>query len=120
MACRPRRHSRTGKRLLKAIDPQRQEIGRSGDGWRYAGFTRKTVDAETDGTFHWGYFLPLAWSTAAFSSGSSTIDKVRSNTLSAIFRRTWGSRIEFSTHCLPRAEVTYKLPLYTAHQIVTE
>ena len=72
------------------------------DGPRYAGFTRKTVAAETAGTFHWGYFLPLAWSTAAFSAGSSTIDKVRSNTLSAIFRRTWGSRIIFSTHCLPR------------------
>jgi hypothetical protein len=72
------------------------------DGPRYAGFTRKTVAAETDGTFHWGYFLPLAWSTDAFSTGSSTTDKVRSNTLSAILRRTWGSRIIFSTHCLPR------------------
>ncbi len=29
-------------------------------GWRYSGFTRKTVDAKTEGTFHWGYFFPFA------------------------------------------------------------
>ena len=43
----------------------------------YSGSTRKTVAVETDGTVHLGYFFPLAWSTAAFSSGSLTSDKVR-------------------------------------------
>ena len=54
----------------------------------YSGSTRKTVAVETDGTFQLGYFFPLAWSTAAFSSGSLTSDKVRSNIWSPIFRRT--------------------------------
>jgi hypothetical protein len=58
------------------------------DGWHYTGFTRKTVAAETGGTFHSGYFFPFAWSTAVFSTGSLTTDKVRSNSWSPIFRRT--------------------------------
>ena len=54
----------------------------------YSGNTRKTVAVETEGTVQLGYFFPLAWSTAAFSSGSPTSDKVRSKIRSPIFRRT--------------------------------
>lgn len=54
----------------------------------YSGSTRKTAAVETDGAVHSGYFFPLAWSTAAFSSGSLTSDKVRSNIWPPIFRRT--------------------------------
>jgi hypothetical protein len=44
----------------------------------YPGTMRNTVAVSTAGTFHWGYFFPLAWSTAAFSAGSFTTDKSRS------------------------------------------
>ena len=54
----------------------------------YSGSTRKTVAVETGGTFHSGYFFPFAWSTAAFSSGSLTSDKLRSYIRPPIFRRT--------------------------------
>ena len=54
----------------------------------YSGRTRKTVAVETDGTVHVGYFFPLAWSTAAFSSGSLTSARVRSYIWPPIFRRT--------------------------------
>jgi hypothetical protein len=54
----------------------------------YSGCTRKTVAIETSVGVHPAYFFPLAWSTAAFSSGSLTSDNVRSNNWPPIFRRT--------------------------------
>jgi hypothetical protein len=54
----------------------------------YSGITRKTVAFETGGAFHGEYFISLAWSTAAFSAGSLTTDKVRSNSWSPILSRT--------------------------------
>ena len=58
----------------------------------------KDSAVETDGTVHLGYFFPLAWSTAAFSSGSLISDKVRSNswppTRTPPFRiLSWSSQI---------------------------
>jgi hypothetical protein len=70
------------------------------DGPRYAGFTRKTVDAETDGAFHLRILSSLSLERGYFLNRGIT-DCIL-DPLSAA------------------SKVIYKLPLYTAHQIVTE